>query len=74
MAKENSLLLAKLKGKEIDITTAAGAHITGKLEDSDGDFLQISSTDGQIFLPRNVVAVIKLAPKGLGEMSVQEAA
>lgn len=74
MAREISTLLAKLKGKDIDVTTAAGAHIIGKLDDADGDFLQIASADGHIFLPRNVIALIKRAHKGPGEVSVQEAA
>jgi len=71
---KSSSLLDKLKGRQIDIRTTAGAHITGTLEDVDNDFLLMLTNDQQILMPRGGVALITLVSKEQAETNVLEAA
>jgi len=75
MANEGiSNLLVSLKGKMIDVTTAAGAHIAGNLRDADNDYLLMYSDDQELLVPRTAVALITITARRPGEMGMQETA
>ncbi len=75
MANEGiSNLLGNLKGKKIDITTAAGAHILGKLLDADNDYLLMHADGQDLLVPRTAVALITITARRPGEMGMQETA
>jgi small nuclear ribonucleoprotein (snRNP)-like protein len=73
MKDVSSQLLEGLKGKQVDITTTAGAHIVGLLKDADGQFLLVISDDEKIYVPLAGVALITISTRGPGDIGVQEA-
>ncbi len=75
MANEGaSNLLGSLKGKKIDVATAAGAHIVGNLRDADNDYLLMYSDDEELLVPRTAVALITITARRPGEIGMQETA
>jgi hypothetical protein len=75
MANEGtSNLIGSLKGKKIDVTTAAGAHIVGNLKDADNDYLLMHADDQELLVPRTAVALMTITARRPGEMGMQETA